>query len=238
MSVSREVCINCGARLLPDQETCARCGTSRPTGNRPDLERTARRVSRGRFGRSWTQRWFVAACVLEIAVIIFFAGVLTGWFGLGAANSGPSANAGPNPNPFSEPVTRVSAALTYTGNGSGYLTISPSGNICSRCPLLPTEDLRFGSPIATLQVFLNLSNTGGSYHEIANWTVLTMNYNGPDPFYVRAVLCCAPNYVESADLIGVVPGDTLALAILIAANEIPSNQGQGFQLEFHANSPD
>ncbi|HYK92478.1 MAG TPA: hypothetical protein VEY07_00335 [Thermoplasmata archaeon] len=239
MPSGRETCTRCGASLGPNDERCALCGTPRPTGNPPDSSDSVRRFAGGPRGRRWTRRWLVATVVLELAVVVFFAGVFTSWFGLVNAGGSPSGGGPPgsDPNPHAEKVNSVALGIVYSGNTSGYFSIRPAGNACTGCPESPSVDLRFGAPIADIVVYLNLTNTGNAYHEVTSWNVSATNFAGADPFYVRAVLCCYNSYAESAELLGLVPGQTFGLALLIAADSIPANGGAGYSLEFVGVSP-
>lgn len=177
--------------------------------------------------------------ILEVAIIVFFAGVFTDWFGLTATSPTTAGGLqGADPNPHSEKVTSVALAMSYVGSLSGYFTIRPSGNACAQCPVLPAVDIRFGAPIADVVVYFNLTNTGSLYHEVTSWNVTTLNYAGSNPFSVRAVLCCYPAYLESAELAGLNPSQTLGFAILIQAASLPSNGGAGFSLLFTAVASD
>ena len=173
--------------------------------------------------------------MLEITAIVLLAGLFTGWFGLGSTNPGGGAlGTGPDLNPHGEAVNGVYLSIQYSGNSTGYFVVRPSGNLCTGCPMVPALDDRFGTPLVSLFVYFNLTNSGTEYHELSGWNLTDPGYSGADPFSLRAVLCCAPLYGESSALVGAAPGQTVPLAFYFTAEEVPANGGDGFSLDVSA----
>lgn len=174
--------------------------------------------------------------LIGVAEVVVVAGVVTDWFGLGpdlARHSGgsPATPTGPNPNPFAEKVDSLRTTIAYTGNTSGYFPGLASAQVCGHCPVLPTIDWGHSPPVAVVAIFFNVTNAGGAFHEITNFTLTASQANQSRVFDLFGIYCCAPNdFDEDVDFVGVTPGQTVGIEAYLTATDIPSSGGAGYDL--------
>jgi hypothetical protein len=187
---------------------------------------------RPRHGPFHRGRSRIIVAAVALAVIVLVAVLVLAWVDRPAGN-GSTGSPYPNPNPGKIPVVGIHAALNYSGATSDYFEIVEGANLCPQCPIVPSEDFQFTPPVAGFWVFFNVTNLGTAYHTVDQFKLLSPTYNGSPVFTIHAVFCCGPGYEEPASFVGLTPGQTMGLGVLVQAVTVPANGSSGYSLDLY-----
>ena len=171
---------------------------------------------------TWTAVGCVAAVLIEVALF-------TNGFGLlGTHGTGGTTPPGPNPNPYDVNVTSVTSDVAYHGPGLNPFPGLVGAELCDRCPVAPRADYNFTPAVAVLYVYFNVTNTGGNWTNLSNFTLTT---SGSDPgLFTLASITQGPDYSEPTNFTSFTPGMTKPLLATITAESVPPNGSSGYSL--------
>jgi len=180
--------------------------------------------------------WVGVVCLIAVVAEV---GFVTNGFGLGSLVGKGSHPSSPpyNPNPNNEMISGVTGSIVYNGGGVGNFPGLSGGQLCPRCPILPTVYANASPPVAGVWVYFNVTFTGSSPQTISNFTLTTSGSN-PALFTLIGVYIY-PHYSESATklLFTSGSGSTVGLGLFAEATSIPGDGTTGYSLTFSVTSP-